>query len=278
MAPVISEDESEQTPIDLENEVEDDFSDIGIDDEDEELERDLDAMIDNNQDDEVPSLSEEEEDNYRLEDPDDIEEDLELNEEENDDEVTKPPPVKKFLQQPPTRRKRAISYYEQDNQDDDEATTPKPKPVKRTNRNQQPQDLDPDLILTDEETEYNPDNHLNRLTERQRRNGNNDFVQLSNDRKQKKETEEQAAIRKAENARRRLDYKNKQLEEEKQDTLNKLLKRRAVKVRDNDDIEAKDDSKHVLKPRRPMSKHPGFLRYVNNTTTLNGDLCLSFNV
>ena len=100
--------------------------------------------------------------------------------------------------------------------------------------------------------------------------------------KVKEETEEEIALRKAENARKRLDYKNKILEEEKRDTLNKLLKRRATKSRETiaEDKEGSvgvdEDSKSYYKERRATLNHPALIRYVNNTTTLNGNSVLAY--
>lgn len=226
--------------------------------EDEEV---YDSEIDMNDDEDLPVLSDDE-DNYNLEDPDEIDEDLELRDEEEDAK-----PVKKAvaISRQPRERKR-VNYYE--NIDDEPIGDQSPpeaaeKPIKKLKMKiQRPEDLDPDLILTDEETEYNPANHKGRLTERQRNLEFATELPLDKPKTVKRETEEEVALRKAENARKRLDYKNKQLEEEKRDTLNKLLKRRATKVRDVDDDESNVEVK-TLKPRRPIVHHPALVRYVN---------------
>lgn len=87
------------------------------------------------------------------------------------------------------------------------------------------------------------------------------LLALNRKTQKKSETAEEMANRKAENARRRADYKVKQLEEEKRDTLNKLLKRRATKTKDveNDDLDAKQTT---LKPRRPVKLHPALSRWI----------------
>lgn len=87
------------------------------------------------------------------------------------------------------------------------------------------------------------------------------LLALNRKTQKKAETAEEIANRKAENARRRADYKVKQLEEEKRDTLNKLLKRRAGKTKDkdNDDLDLKLTT---LKPRRPVIQHPALTRWV----------------
>lgn len=240
--------------IDLEDENEEEF-------ESEELEE-INAIVgENDLDDGVPSASDEEDD-FQLEDPDDMDEDLELPEERIS---TKPAPR--------TQRKRVVNYYQDTDEMED---TPEPKmPVKRSG-SQRPQDLDPDLILTDEETEYNPANHASRMTERQRRTEADALIELDNSKKQKikAETEEEAALRKAESARRRNDYKNKQLEEEKRDTLNKLLKRRAAKTKTGKIEDETEDTSKALKPLRPYRQHPGMLRYVDGATATTLSLAI----
>ncbi|KAI5952506.1 hypothetical protein KGF54_003373 [Candida jiufengensis] len=204
-------------------------------------------------------------------------------------------------------RKRQVNYYQDDGldfSDDLSDVDDIPPPIKKIKirtipePKTQPQDLDPDLILTDEENEYNINsaNDISKMTERQRARYNTEtsigledqYLELdasgkkSKAKKQTKiETEEEVALRKAENARKRLDYKNKMLEEEKRDTLNKLLKRRATKSREiiTDDREGTpgEELNSFYKERRPMLKHPAFIRYVNNTTTLKGNSVLAYN-
>lgn len=259
----------------------DPVSDIELDDDelDSELDQELDAMVAENDDDDEEIVSE---DDYKLEDPDEIDEDLELREE---DEETPKPRQRKYqtTSRQPKRdaRKQNMSYYDGIDEEEFE-TTPEPdhkmKLASSSKDATRPEDLDPDLILTDEETEYNPANH-SRGSERQRKMDlESEFLELSNNKfakKPKKESEEEIALRKAESARRRLDYKNKQLEEEKRDTLNKLLKRRATKVREVEDDQP--ESKN-LKPRRPIPSHPAFIRYTNNTSSLQGNSTISFNI
>ncbi|QLL32527.1 hypothetical protein HG536_0D00490 [Torulaspora globosa] len=69
-------------------------------------------------------------------------------------------------------------------------------------------------------------------------------------------TEEEAQLRRAENARKRKNLSEKRLEEEKQETINKLLRRRAGKSRSHlpkeDEPEVgNNDSTVFAKPRRP---------------------------
>lgn len=69
-------------------------------------------------------------------------------------------------------------------------------------------------------------------------------------------TEEEVQLRRAENARKRKNLSEKRSEEEKQETINKLLRRRAGKSRSNlptEDEENSNDSSTFSKPRRPYS-------------------------
>lgn len=171
-------------------------------------------------------------------------------------------------------RKRQLAFYEEDevNGSDDEVTPP---PRKVTVKLRKPV-IKADDGLSDLESDYKQDTL--RMTERQRAKLMDDdtperyedlmfakmdeqLLSLNRKTAKKKETAEQIALRKAENARRRADYKTKQLEEEKRDTLNKLLKRRATKTREKqgDDVM---ESKRTLKPRRRTLEHPALLRWV----------------
>lgn len=246
------------------------------DDEEEEEEEEED-------DEEIPGISDDEEE-IRIEDPDEIDEDLELRDEDDDDEV----PATKVSA--PIRvsgsresRKRQLTYYEED-EDEEEAEEVLKRATSKKSRSLprpkvQPQDLDEDLILTDEEQEYNPHANpdLSKMTERQRSryleeiDNKQEYVELNDQnnvkkgsRPRRKETEQEELLRKAESARRRQDHKNKQEEEEKRDTINKLLKRRANKTRTVDTTEGTSDVvKVVTKPRRPISQHPALSRYIN---------------
>ena len=52
------------------------------------------------------------------------------------------------------------------------------------------------------------------------------------------------------------------------------MKRRATKSREiineEDNKDGSDMGNNVLYKKRPMLEHPAFIRYVNNTTSLNG--------
>lgn len=104
---------------------------------------------------------------------------------------------------------------------------------------------------------------------------NSQFLSLSNNiRKRNVLTEEENQIRRAEIARKRKNLSEKKLEEEKQDTINKLLKRRAKTTRtkkggpvdndaDDDGIDGMDGKKRE-KSRRPQPQHKALFRWVSN--------------
>jgi len=296
--------ENEEGEEEEEEEEEGDLEDLDDEDDEEEEEEE--------EEEEIPSISDEE-DNYKLEDLDEIDDDLELREEEEEEIPKLVSPAKagsrssSRLKQdaiPATTRetrKRQLTLYdeeEEDDYEDDYEDVPKrQKPIRKPRRGPepevQPQDLDEDLILTDEEVEYNPraNPDLSKMTERQRSrymeeeaDKKKEFLELDDNmtntkkaRPKKTETEQQIALKKAESARRRQDYKMKVLEEEKRDTLNKLLKRRATKTREVADKEGSADVlKLALKPRRPILDHPALFRWVSNTTTLDGNSALRF--
>lgn len=284
--PVGDDDDEEEE----ENQEEDE--DIGIDDEPEE-------------DEEVPSISDDEY-NYKLEDPEEIDEDLELRDEEEQEapipekHVGIPNQASRSLRPQRETRKRQLALYGEDGEEETEYNDSDEIQIRQSKRKSRrppetrtgQEDIDKDLLLTDEENEYNPQANpdVSKMTERQRlrfveSGDKKEFLELTDDNpilKRSKpksvESDKEIAQRKAESARRRQDYKNKVLEEEKRDTLNKLLKRRANKTRENEGKEGSaESSKLTLKPRRPMLGHPAFFRWISNTTSLSGDSVLGFN-
>lgn len=173
-------------------------------------------------------------------------------------------------------RKRQLTFYDEDDLESEEErpkpkrAATKPKPARRQVYKEE---------FFEEEQPQKPD--MLRMTERQRAKYEEDpsekwedltfakmdeqLLALNRKTQKKKETAEQIALRKAENARRRAHYKVKQLEEEKRDTLNKLLKRRATKTREKVS-ETDGDTKQTLKPRRPQLQHPALSRWVNTAS------------
>ena len=252
---------------------------------------------DENEDEEQP---ESDEDNYKLEDPDEIEEDLELREEEEDDDIQARPlrtrlgagkPKDKEMKAEREPRKRQLALFGEEDEDQDVQGLRQLRSSRKSRRQAEPQTpvlgIDQDLLLTDEETEYmpsaNPD--LSKMTLRQRAryldNNKDQKIELNDDldvskkgRPKKKASDQEMALKKAESARRRNDHKMKALEEEKQDTLNKLLKRRATKTRENDssDTVVSEGQRVPLKERRPLIEHPALYRWVNNASVLESRL------
>lgn len=173
-------------------------------------------------------------------------------------------------------RKRQLTFYDEDDLESEEErpkpkrAATKPKPARRQVYKEE---------FFEEEQPQKPD--MLRMTERQRAKYEEEpserwedltfakmdeqLLALNRKTQKKKETAEQIALRKAENARRRAHYKVKQLEEEKRDTLNKLLKRRATKTREKVS-ETDGDTKQTLKPRRPQLQHPALSRWVNTAS------------
>ncbi|KAH3680614.1 hypothetical protein WICPIJ_008185 [Wickerhamomyces pijperi] len=108
---------------------------------------------------------------------------------------------------------------------------------------------------------------------------NSQFLSLSNNIKKRHVlTEEENQIRRAEIARKRKNLSEKKLEEEKQDTINKLLKRRAKTTRikkggplddivDGEGLDSVEGGKRE-KPRRPQLEHKALLRWTSDSKGL----------
>ncbi|THX48183.1 hypothetical protein D6D06_09247 [Aureobasidium pullulans] len=133
------------------------------------------------------------------------------------------------------------------------------------------EELDSDLEGEDGDTTLD----LTKLTRRQRavydEEQDNSLMALSNEAQKKKHlTAEEHAMRRAEMARRRKNLSEKRNEEEKMDTINKLLKKPATKRRTRAEIIAAqnaaegtptytEDGEEYYFPANPL-----FVRYVNN--------------
>ncbi|SCU94120.1 LADA_0G06678g1_1 [Lachancea dasiensis] len=87
-------------------------------------------------------------------------------------------------------------------------------------------------------------------------------------RRNSKLSEKELQLRRAENARKRKNLSEKRLEEEKQDTINKLLRRRAGRTRgpsssaDGEGVDGDEDTA-LLKPRRSYNSN-GMTRLITN--------------
>ncbi|EAW14144.1 PAPA-1-like domain-containing protein [Aspergillus clavatus NRRL 1] len=104
-----------------------------------------------------------------------------------------------------------------------------------------------------------PGGDLSRLTKRQRGNLGNDFLQLPMEPQVKKHlTAEERAMRRAEMARRRKNLSEKRNEEEKMDTINRLLRKQAPKrrgripVAEAEAVAAEQEAQEYEKPQPTM--------------------------
>lgn len=263
-------------------------------DDNEENDEGVEEFEDENEEDEEQPESDE--DNYKLEDLDEIEEDLELREEEEDEDIqtrslrTRLGASKnkdKEIKAEREPRKRKLALFGEEDEDQDAQGLHQLRSSRKSRRQAESQTpvlgIDQDLLLTDEETEYmpsaNPD--VSKMTLRQRAryldNNKDEKIELNDDldvlkkgRPKKKASDQEVALKKAESARRRNDHKMKALEEEKQDTLNKLLKRRSARTRENEssDTVVSEGQRVSFKERRPLIEHPALYRWANNASML----------
>ncbi|WPK25179.1 hypothetical protein PUMCH_002483 [Australozyma saopauloensis] len=273
------------------------LSDVAIDDE--EAEKQLNEALveelgedENDEEQEEEDEEEQEDEEEEIEDPDDAEDfdendaeryDLQDMESDESDEYSAPvaAPVRSSR---PSReiKKRQLTFYEEDEllDSEEEVAAPKKKQVKLTipKRSSARAALRAPKKEVDEFADFELEYKPKKLTERQRAKLEEDpneryedlmfarmdqqLLALNRKIVKREETAEQAALRRAENARKRQHYKVKQLEEAKRDTLNKLLKRRATKTREKE-AEDEDADSLTLKPRRPVVNHPAMLRWVS---------------
>lgn len=275
----INTDEEEELEIPQDDDIEDEDNAEEEDEEEEDIEEDPDAEIIDDPDD-----AEDYDDNDENDEHDaDIPSDTHDVESEDSDEIHVPKLALKRSNRPMRESKRRqLTFYEEDDMLEEEAPAPKKRQVKakapkRTTTltalrsRKEPDDFE------EFELYYKP--NPQKLTERQRAKLEEDpnekyedsiYVRMDQqllalNRKTAKriETAEQAALRRAENARKRAHYKVKQLEEAKRDTLNKLLKRRATKTREKEAEVEEVEEQLALKPRRPVIGHPALLRWVS---------------
>lgn len=141
-------------------------------------------------------------------------------------------------------------YYESD-----EVATRKPDPSRMTARQR-------DKYLGHSSSEE-PDNSGKKIKSKE-------LLSLMDEptRKTKQLTDEEKQLRRVEQARKRKNFSLKKLEEEKRDTLNKLLMRRAGKVRDLNKLtggEYGDGEERKETPRRPQLKHKALFRWQSKT-------------
>ncbi|QLQ79402.1 hypothetical protein HG537_0C00490 [Torulaspora globosa] len=163
---------------------------------------------------------------------------------------------------PARKRTKTARALQLDDQDDEDVRAPsadvefdEEEPLETTEPVDEEELSDttrPTSILADEEdeTRETTGDSLKRATKSKM------LQELLGDSNRRSLTEEQAQLRRAENARKRKNLSEKRLEEEKQETVNKLLRRRAGKSRSHIPKEDEpqlpiNDPTVFTKPRRP---------------------------
>ncbi|CUS22433.1 LAQU0S05e05248g1_1 [Lachancea quebecensis] len=147
----------------------------------------------------------------------------------------------------------------------DEFEEPGSSPAKRARRNGaiDLQNLDDDDEEDDDDTSSASHQKLNS------RNKMISELMDNTSRRSSKLTDQELQLRRAENARKRKNLSEKKLEEEKQDTINKLLRRRAGKSRTAvpaTQEQEDDDAADYVKPRRAYNAH-GLVRTLRTKDT-----------
>ncbi|RAH39872.1 PAPA-1-like domain-containing protein [Aspergillus brunneoviolaceus CBS 621.78] len=205
-------------------------------------------------DEDAPGEDEDDEDEDEDEEDEEEDEDLDAEGDLDMDDAPPQPPVPKrhakataaAAAAPSAKAVKSVEEKEmelEDDDDDDDEELSEPD----TDAEGEPDDQDESMMVTgnggdelDEEDEDDedldsdgtPTADLTRMTKRQRGNLGNDFLQLPMEPQVKKHlTAEERAMRRAEMARRRKNLSEKRNEEEKMDTINRLLRKQAPKRR-----------------------------------------------
>ncbi|RAL17802.1 PAPA-1-like domain-containing protein [Aspergillus homomorphus CBS 101889] len=217
-------------------------------------EDDLDDQEEDEVDDDEDAPGEDEEDEDEDEEDEEEDEDLDADGDLDMDDAPPQPPIPKrhakaaaaaAASAPSVKAVKSVEAKEMgldDDDDDDDEELSEPD----TDAEGEPDDQDESMLMTgnggeelDEEDEEDdldsdgtPTADLTRMTKRQRGNLGNDFLQLPMEPQVKKHlTAEERAMRRAEMARRRKNLSEKRNEEEKMDTINRLLRKQAPKRR-----------------------------------------------
>ncbi|KAL2872786.1 PAPA-1-like domain-containing protein [Aspergillus lucknowensis] len=226
---------------------------VEVDTSEEEEEEDMEDQEEDEVDDEdaIGELEEEEEDD----EDDDVDADEDADGDVDMEDVPPQPPVSKRRAKagmvsassgkpPKSVEVKEMELEDEDEEDEEELSEPdtdaegeaddQDEGVTITlNDGEEPdedEDEEEDLDLSDDGTPTAGD--LSKLTKRQRGSLGNDFLQLPMEPQIKKHlTAEERAMRRAEMARRRKNLSEKRNEEEKMDTINRLLRKQAPKRR-----------------------------------------------
>ncbi|KAF7194792.1 Ino eighty subunit 2 [Pseudocercospora fuligena] len=172
---------------------------------------------------------------------------------------------------PPEGPLKSVEDKEMDDDDDDDELSELDSNEDAEGEEEEEEEEEGEEDDSDEDDENSrsatPD--LSKLTKRQR-GGLDDFggelMSLSNEAQKKKQlTEEENAMRRAEMARRRKNLSEKRNEEEKMDTINKLLSKPAPKRRTRAEMEAARAAEETPNPEghNPNGPDPTYLRWVN---------------
>ncbi|PWY74403.1 PAPA-1-domain-containing protein [Aspergillus heteromorphus CBS 117.55] len=185
------------------------------------------------------------------EDDDDVDADGDL---DMDDAPPQPPMPRRHAKAaaaaaPPAKSAKSVEAkemeLENEEEEDDDDDDDEELSELESDAEGEPDDQDESMLaningaedLEEEEDELDSDDDepgtdLTRMTKRQRGNLGNDFLQLPMEPQIKKHlTAEERAMRRAEMARRRKNLSEKRNEEEKMDTINRLLRKQAPKRR-----------------------------------------------
>ncbi|KAJ5899331.1 hypothetical protein N7495_004075 [Penicillium taxi] len=237
-------------------------------------------------------LEDQEEDEVDDEDAE-ADEDIEM-----DDAPSQPPPKRSTKVAAPARGKAAKTVEEKEIEleddeeegDDDEEDDEDHLSVTDSDAEGEPDDQDEGAIPEanvdeleeedDDDMDEDMDSDVNAMgsgktTKRQRGNLGNDFLQLPMEPQVKKHlTAEERAMRRAEMARRRKNLSEKRNEEEKMDTINRLLKRQPPKKRGRQaaaTAEGVETTPADQEPAEALKADPTMVRWVSNASgsTLN---------
>ncbi|OJJ76563.1 hypothetical protein ASPBRDRAFT_26999 [Aspergillus brasiliensis CBS 101740] len=217
------------------------------------------------------------------EDDDDVDADGDL---DMDDAPPQPPVSKRHAKAaaaaaPSGKAVKSVEAKEMELDDDDEDDDDEELSELESDAEGEPDDQDESMMANggaedlegeeeDEEDDLDSDDDtptadLSKMTKRQRGTLGNDFLQLPMEPQVKKHlTAEERAMRRAEMARRRKNLSEKRNEEEKMDTINRLLRKQAPKRRGRipaaEAAEAASAEQEVAEPEKP---DPTMVRWVS---------------
>lgn len=155
--------------------------------------------------------------------------------------------------EPPKKKKSKIELVEMENTDsEDELAVQNDREAEDGNSSDMRSNVD--SVTGDQQTEENQQRRSKMLE-------NLIGLQAKKHGNRKEFTDEEVQLRKAETARKRKNFIEKRLEEEKQDVLNKLLKRRAVKTKSSNKPAATGSDKNAsAQYEQELDTETGFVK------------------